>query len=185
MPEVSNNAAIFIAQSWQAQKRAEYYERDLRYCNSIVCLIFACFYLEETLNVIKEQDGNKKNHLDFLDNIKNPGLFQKMCWFYNSYISEIPVEKYKQFVGKDFHKIMGLLNDEFENFDKLYNFRNNLSHGKINNNIAKNFGLVLELRQSAKDIVENLLSKANLQHIRNVKYKTAVNKLVREYQDGT
>ncbi len=68
MPEISDNASIFIATSWQALDRANRYKDDagLRFCNSMIILIFACFYLEETLNVIKDQPENKKNLWFFL-----------------------------------------------------------------------------------------------------------------------
>lgn len=192
MPEVSENAAIFIAQSHQAEQRAKSYSNieDLQFCDSIVCLIFACFYIEETLNVIKELDRNKKNYLDFFKEIEHPGLFSKMCWFYNKFISEERVKKYKQFGGdgltkeQRFSQRENLVFSEFKNFKQLRDFRDNLSHGIIQNDISKDFKLVQELRQSAKDIVCKLLLKSDLKNIRTVYYKDAVKKLVNENNDG-
>ena len=180
MPEVSDNAAILLATSYQAKRRAELCEGDLRFCNAIVVLIFACFYIEETIDVVIKELDRTKEMEKFTNN--KPGMLGKFAWFYNNYFLKEPKSNYSNLYGGDKQLILDTIESVFPRFKDLYNFRNNISHGKIND-LAKNFNDVRNLRQAAKNIVSILLRKVNRQQLRVVYFDSAIKNFINDYQE--
>jgi hypothetical protein len=180
MPEISDNAAIFIATSFQAYNRAEMGDKATDISNCTVALVFAGFYLEESLDVILsrlKKDDEMRVFFGFKKG-KPIGMLLKFAWFYNSYIARSKVSKEKLLrknkAGKYF--ILKKLDTKFPGFNRLYSFRNDVAHGKINR--FANFRDTQMLRQQAKDMVSQLLEIAN-QHVdmpimRRVTYVDAV-----------
>lgn len=78
-----------------------------------VTIVFACFFVEATLNYIFEKLGVKDEF---------HGLHSKIAWFYNKYMACNKV------TNKDLSIKLG---DEFPGFSQIKNFRNAISHGQI------------------------------------------------------
>ena len=191
MPEISDNAAIFIATSFQAYKRAEIGDSATIICNCTVSLVFAGFYLEENLDMIircLKKDDEIRKYFGYKES-KPVGMLYKLAWFYNSYVSKPSIPKdallRKSETGK--YLILSKLNEKFPGFERLYQFRNDIAHGKINR--FANFKDTHVLRQQAKDIVSELIKIAN-QHVdkpifRMTTYFDAISDFCRIYPDTT
>lgn len=172
MAEGSIDAMILISISWQALKRAELGDESTRVCNCTVVLVFACFFIEANLNRIIEKMGMEKEMIDFLGN-EHPGLQEKLAWFYNKFVARDKAATKKQFKSK---KIYRKIRRKFTGFGKLYDFRNDVSHGDIDLSIA-NIEDAEMLRIKAKEIVESLFhiaKKSGVEIPRNITYELAI-----------
>jgi hypothetical protein len=172
MAEGSKDAAILIATSWQALGRAIRGNPDTQICDCTVVTLFANFFIEANLNYIIEELHMKKQMVAFLGN-RFPGLQDKLSWFYNEYIAKIKAKSKKELFAKG---IKAKLRRRYRGFATLYRFRNDLSHGVINHT-ARSLNEVLNLRQQAKDIVDDLFtvtSRAGYSISRVVTYQQAI-----------
>lgn len=88
MPEVSADAAILIATSFQALERAKYDDPNTSLTNCTITILFAGFYIEATLNSIFEYLNLETKLEKFPKPKSNPGLHYKIMWFYNEFISK-------------------------------------------------------------------------------------------------
>lgn len=160
MSEGNNDASVLIATSFQALNRVIAIDSnpDRLITDCTVLVLFAGFYVEATLNHIFEQTGKeeelrlfpatssckrKKNH---------PGLRDKLVWFYNEFVEQTKATNWTDLNHNDIDK---KLNEKFPGFSDLYKFRNDISHGHINQS-AKSLDTAQLLRQQAKDIVNQL-----------------------------
>ncbi len=130
MPEISKDASILIAISWQALKRAKMDNHLTEISDCIVALVFAGFFIEANLTQIIETLGKEQEMNNFLKK-KHPGLQDKMAWFYNSYFAQTKLTSRKGI--EEWYKILPI---EFPGFDELVIFCNDISHGIINPSIA-------------------------------------------------
>lgn len=153
MSEISKDASILIAISWQALKRAEMGNQLTKFSDCTVALVFIGFFIEANLNQIIEALGKEQEMNNFLRK-KHPGIQDKMAWFYNSYIAQTKLTS-----RKGIEELYEILPIEFPGFDELYNFRNDISHGKIDPSIA-NLEDAKRLRVLAKKIVDKLINIA-------------------------
>ncbi len=172
MPEGTKDASVLIATSWQALGRARDGSESTILCNCTVVLIFAAFYIEANLNHIIEELGKTKDVEQFF-NTKFTGLQNKLGWFYNSFVARSVAINRKQLFDKG---IKSKLKKKFPGFNKIYNFRNEISHGHINRDIAKITETEI-LRKQAKDIVDQLfkiITKAGYPIKRNITYEIAI-----------
>lgn len=187
MPEVSDNAAIFIATSFQAFKRAEMGDKLTAISNCAVALVFAGFYLEENLDVIISKLKKYDELRTFFGYKKDRpiAMLFKLAWFYNCYVAKSKASKdillKKSKTGK--YLILKKLDKKFPGFNKLYHFRNDIAHGKINS--LANFEDTEILRQQAKNIAAELLEIAN-RYInkpitRTITYMEAVSNFSKNY----
>jgi hypothetical protein len=152
MAEVSDNAAIFIATSFQAIERAKFgIPLNSETVNLMVSLVFLGFYLEENLDVIIDR-LNKRHELKELFGNRESGLKNKFVWFYNSYIA---LDKLKKFNKLSMDDLLKNLEARFPGFEKIYAFRNPVSHGKIKHSLS--ISEVNALRERAKAITSELL----------------------------
>jgi hypothetical protein len=153
--EVSDNAAIFITTSYQAIERAKLgIPPNSETINLMVSLVFLGFYLEENLDVIINRLNKSNELMEFFGGKKEYGLKYKFGWFYNSYIISTSIKLKKS--NKSF--MDGLLNNleaRFPGFEKIYTFRNPVSHGKIEHSLT--IPDVYALRERAKIITDELL----------------------------
>jgi len=156
MPEGSKHAAVLIAVSYQALNRALREKIDTRLSNCTVLILFGSFYVEATLNHILEFIGkdiskfpiNEQSH-----NVKKfPGLQDKLAFFYNEFIENPKAKHWKELKSKNIYQE---INGIFPGFSELYRFRNDLSHGCINDS-ANSLETAKHLRQQAKDLVNKL-----------------------------
>ena len=173
MAEANKDAMLLISISWQALTRAISNDHQTQICDSIVVTLFAGLFIEANLNhIIKEL--NMKEELEvFLQNDKFPGMQDKLAWFYNKFIAKNKAMTKKELRNKGIYK---KLKRRYPGFIKLYNFRNDLAHGIINNT-AKSIREVERLRQKAKDIVYDLykvVKKSGYSIPRNVTYIKAI-----------
>lgn len=166
MAEVSPDATLIIATSWQALKRAEVGDERTNICNCTVILVFAAFYIEANLNHFIDNARGKKCK------ITPPGEFaglqRKLAWVYNSFIVREPITDKSQLILK--------LEEEFPGFNAIQEFRNNVSHGIVDRSIAT-LSKAKELRIAAKAIVNHLLIIAeenNIEIQRSVEYEVAI-----------
>ena len=172
MPEGGRHAPILIATSWQALNRALTEGPETRLCNCTVVVLFAGFYLEANLNHIVEQLGLQTQMEAFLKH-PYPGFQDKLAWFYNEFVarSKAPTRKALYDAG-----IKGKLRRRFPGFAKLYQFRNDLSHGVVNGS-ARSIGEAVRLRNQAKSIAAELfaiLEKRGHHVPRNMTYYQAI-----------
>lgn len=172
MAEVSDNAAIFIATSFQAMERAKFgIPPNSETVNLMVSLVFLGFYLEENLDVIIEK-LNKRGELVKLFGEKEFGLKYKFGWFYNSYIAPSKLEKSTKLF---MNNLVKNLDARFQGFEKIYNFRNPVSHGKIKHSLS--IPDVYKLRERAKFITSELLEiisqKEGVVIKKNISFKDA------------
>ncbi len=154
MSEGSNDAAILIATSWQALNRAIQGNSDTQICDCTVLILFAGFFIEANLNYIIDELHLKKQMMSFLDNKPYPGLQDKLGWFYNQFVAKQKATTKKQLFASGIER---KLRRRYPGFAKLYHFRNDISHGVINRS-AKSVKEALQLRQQAKDIVDELFN---------------------------
>jgi hypothetical protein len=161
MPEGSEDAAILIAVSFQALNRALNANQDTLLADCTVVILFAGFYVEATLNHIFESIGKDIKAFPSNENTRNgkdkPGLQAKLAWFYNEFIEEEPkAANWKEIKEKEIYK---KLKETFPGFSELLDFRNDLSHGKVNKT-ANCLKTAESLRDQAKELVINLYNIA-------------------------
>src|SRR5262245_7869442 len=149
MAEGSKDAMILITTSWQALGRANLGNPETIICDCTVVTLFAGFFVEANLNYIVEKLHLKKEMIAFLNNNRFPGLQDKLAWFYNKFIAKVKAKTKNELFAKG---IKAKLRKRYHGFATLYRFRNDLSHGVINET-ARSFPKVVELRQQAKNIV--------------------------------
>lgn len=167
MPEVSPDATLIIATSWQALSRAETGDERANICNCTVIIVFAAFFIEANLNHFIEKAAEKDGLTPPPDEFS--GLQEKLAWVYNSFVADAPV--------KDHNQLKIKLDDEFPGFQAIKEFRNKISHGIIDRSFAT-LSRAKELRVSAKAIVDHLLCIARENNIdiqRGVEYEVAIN----------
>lgn len=156
MPEGSREAAILIATSWQALNRATQGKEETQLCDCTIVILFAGFFIESNLNDIIDRLGRTSDMKNFLKN-DYPGLQDKLAWYYNEYVARKKAGSKKAFKNqKTYQKIR----QKFPGFAEIYRFRNDISHGVINN-VANSLEKTKILRQQAKDIVETLFEIAD------------------------
>jgi hypothetical protein len=178
MAEVSDNAAIFIATSFQAMERAKFgIPPDSVTVNLMIALVFLGFYLEENLDVIitrLNKDGELREFFNDKKSKKQFGLLNKFGWFYNSYIALSKLEKSNKLFMNELAKN---LEAKFPGFEKIYTFRNPVSHGKIQHSLS--IPDVYALRERAKAITSELLEIVNQKEgvviEKNIDYRDAFN----------
>ena len=176
MAEVNDNAAIFIATSFQAMERAKFgIPPDSVTINLMIALVFLGFYLEENLDVIITKVNKDDELREFFNDKKGKkkfGLLNKFGWFYNSYIAPSKLEKSSELFMNDLVKNLGA---RFPGFEKIYTFRNPVSHGKIQHSLS--IPNVYALRERAKAITSELLEIVNQKEgvviEKNINYKDA------------
>lgn len=180
MPEVSKDASLLIATSYQALKRAEQGDKSTEITNCVVVILFAGFFIEENLNVIIKEMKKFNEMKKFLGGKEHPGLLDKMAWYYNAYVASATAKNRKDLFAKDFTGklfILDKLEDKFPGFKDIYTFRNDTAHGTINN--LANIENANKLRKQAKVIVDELFeisAKAGTEIQRNIKYEVAITK---------
>jgi hypothetical protein len=164
---------ILITTSWQALGRASLGIPETIICDCTVVTLFASFFIEANLNYIVEKLYMKKEMINFLNNNKYPGLQDKLAWFYNKFIAKVKAKTKRELFDK---RIKSKLRRRYPGFATLYRFRNDLSHGTINDT-ARSLPRVIELRQQAKDIVDDLfevVARAGYRIRRDVTYQRAI-----------
>ncbi len=153
MPELDENATFLIATSWQALNRATDGDEKTLECNCTIVILFAYFFIEANLTQIIKKMGRYQDMTNFLGNKnKYPGLFLKLGWFYNEFISSKKAKTKSAFFDKTFEL---KLDQEFSGFSKLHDFRNGVAHGVIKRSLT-NLDTAIELRINAKKIVDKL-----------------------------
>src|SRR5262245_4597280 len=88
MPEISKNASILIATSFQAWSRAKESDKSTILCNCIVTVLFAGFFIEESFDfIIKKMnvEPEMKKFLEIKSN-RHPNLEEKLAWYFNRYV---------------------------------------------------------------------------------------------------
>lgn len=155
MPEVSEDATLLIAASWQALGRVADADPATLLCDCTVVLVFAGFYIEANLNhIVAALDPHEE--LVALLKPRNPGLQQKLAWFYLKYAGGKPVTDRGQLNDTT---LLATVREEFPGFGDIYDFRNDVAHGRINRALA-NPPAVSDLRKKAKAIVDKLFNIA-------------------------
>src|SRR3990172_8826933 len=134
MPEVSEDAALLIAASWQAKTRLEEGDEETEVCNSTVVLVFAAFFIEANLASIIRL-SNKEGDLAEYFNPRHPekarpGLQDKLAWFCGQH-EIVPVVPNRD----DLKEVYPLLEARFDGFKEIRDFRNGVSHGHIDRRI--------------------------------------------------
>jgi hypothetical protein len=145
MPELTNETMLLITTSFQALERLDFNDKDTFLCNSLVTVVFLGFYVEASLDFAIQKIGNIEEIKIFLGN-QNPGLFGKLAWFYYFYfavgVKGHENEQYQEYKKKDENGnpikkgdkitrtiVNKKLEDEFPGFNKIVDFRNDISHG--------------------------------------------------------
>jgi hypothetical protein len=173
MAEGSKDAMILITTSWQALGRASLSIPESTICDCTVVTLFASFFIEANLNYIIEKLHMKKEMVKFLNNNRYPGVQDKLAWFYNKFIAKVKSKTKNELFDKG---IKSKLRRRYPGFATLYRFRNDLSHGVINDT-ARSLPKVVELRQQAKVIVDDLfdvVTRAGYRISRDVTYQRAI-----------
>ena len=173
MAEGSKDAMILITTSWQALGRAHQGNPATTICDCTVVTLFAGFFVEANLNYIVEKLHLKNEMIVFLNNNRFPGLQDKLAWFYNKFIARGKAKNKKELFDKG---IRAKLRKRYPGFATLYRFRNDLSHGVINDT-ARSFSKVAVLRQQAKNIVDDLfdvIAHAGHNIPRDITYQRAI-----------
>ncbi len=158
MPEGSRDAAILIATSWQALNRAITGDEKTLVTDCTVLILFAGFFIEANLNDIIEKMNQIPQMTRFLKK-RYPGLQDKLGWFYNEYVARAKATSGKQLYENGIEK---KLRRKFPGFVKICRFRNDISHGVINQS-ASSLDEALNLRNQAKDIADSLFEIASRQ----------------------
>jgi len=173
MAEGNKDAMILITTSWQALGRALLAIPETQICDCTVVTLFAGFFIEANLNFIIGKLHMKKEMISFLNSNRYPGLQDKLAWFYNKFVAKFEAKTKKELFGNG---IKSKLRRRYPGFAVLYRFRNDLSHGIINNT-ARSLPKVVELRQQAKNIVDDLFDvviRAGYHISRDVDYQKAI-----------
>ena len=158
MSEGSEHAAILIATSFQALDRAVRAGQSTLISDCTVLILFAGFYIEATLNHIFEHTGKRKEMEAFprrnkdLRGKKYPGMQDKLAWFYNDFVARSKSSNWEELYNTG---ITTKLGRRFPGFSELHQFRNDISHGKINKS-ATSLETAQKLRQQAKDLAGQL-----------------------------
>jgi len=175
MPEATSDAAVFIAASFQALNRALQNNKETIVCDSTIVILFAAFFLEANLNHINSELGLEEEMLDYLygkrrKGKKYPGMLAKMKWFHNNFIREINFKKGINEIKKE-------LEAEFPGFSQVYEFRNKISHGKLDL-VKANLEEAEKIRKQIKSAVNKLydvtFSKTGIKIPRGKTYKEAI-----------
>ena len=172
MAEVSEDATILLATSWQALNRAKNDGKKTEVCNCMVVIVFAAFFIEANLNHIVEAMNQTSVMNRFLNN-SYAGLQDKLGWFYNQYVARQRANTKKQMYDNN---IVKKLRRKFPGFTKIYKFRNNISHGVVSRKIT-NLSDAQSLRNLAKQIVDELFEiaqKTGFEIPRKVHYVDAI-----------
>jgi hypothetical protein len=146
MPEVTPDATLIIATSWQALGRAETGDQRATICNCAVIIVFAAFYIEANLNHFIEKAASIEGLPPAPD--EYAGLQKKLGWLYNSFIAKEPIA--------EVHELESKLEEEFPGFQAIRNFRNRVSHGYIDRSTAT-LEVARQLRKAAKAIVKRII----------------------------
>jgi hypothetical protein len=166
MPEVTPDASLIIAISWQALVRAETRDEQTRISNCTVVIVFAAFFIEATLNHFIEKARGKEDMSEPPG--EHDGLQKKLGWVYNSFLADEPITDMRLLAAK--------LEEEFPGFEAIRRFRNGVSHGRIDRS-ATTLENAKGLRTQAKAIVDRLLHIArdnDLAIDRAVDYQRAI-----------
>ena len=172
MAEVSKEAKLLINTSFQALRRIDFEDKDTFFCNSLVTVVFAGFYLEASLDYIIKEMGGKEEMEKFLGN--KPGMRNKLSWFYNVNVAPPRMNNKNIYYSKSFKQ---KLEGEFPGFEKIVDFRNNISHGgNVYRAIEriKEFKTredIVQLRTQAKQITDKLIDIANKAEHTNIEKK--------------
>jgi len=177
MPEGSKQAAILIATSFQAMNRAARGSQDTLVSDATVMILFACFYIEATLNYIADFTGNAPAMAKFLEK-PYPGMQDKLAWFYNKFVARKKAPDRKHLYDSE---IKTKLRRKYPGFAELHNFRNDISHGQVNK-CAASMATANRLRQNAKDLVAALYDAASKGGV-EVPRITTYNEAVTSYND--
>jgi hypothetical protein len=184
MAEGSRDAVVLITTSWQALGRARLGMPETTLCDCTVVMLFAGFFIEANLNYIVEELHMKNEMIKFLGNKRYPGLQEKLCWFYNKFIAKAKAKTKTELFARG---IKSKLRRRYPGFAALYRFRNDLSHGMINDT-AWSLPKTVELRGQAKDIVDDLFEvvrRAGYTISRDVTYQSVVQRAVFQVAGGT
>jgi len=186
MSEGSDHAAILIATSYQALNRAIKGNKTTLITDCTVLILFAGFYVEATLNHIFEFIN--KDIKAFPLNVNStrgkiyPGMQDKLAWFYNEFIEEPKATNWNEIRNKN---INAKLRTTFPGFSELLRFRNDISHGRINES-AMSLDTAQTLRQQAKDLVSQLYNITNAKGYtvpRLITYRDAISSLEKSEQN--
>jgi hypothetical protein len=172
MPEISKNAAILIATSFQALNRARIGDKSTMLVNCTVTLLFASLFIEESLDVIIAKMDVEKEMNDFFRKRENEhlGLLKKALWFFNQYLA-VPKAHDKD----SLQNLERKLYRRFPGFQRLCQIRNDIAHGKVNRRLT--LKEAEKLREQAKSIVDDFLEIAqstNCEIVRNTTYLMAI-----------
>jgi hypothetical protein len=179
MPEGTREASVLIATSYQALNRELAGSRETRIADCTVLILFAGFYIEATLNYIANKTGKSKEMASFLGR-PYPGMQDKLGWFYNEFIARSKASTKKQLYDNGIEQ---KLRRKFPGFARLYRFRNDISHGKINAS-ATSVATAKVLRRRAKNLVGLLYaipSRKGYKVPRLITYRAAIASLKGRY----
>ncbi|MBI3152818.1 MAG: hypothetical protein HYZ21_11835 [Chloroflexi bacterium] len=166
MAEVTQDATLIIATSWQALRRAESGDERTEICNCTVIIVFAAFFIEANLNHLIDK-ARAKPGVTHAPN-DHDGLQPKLAWVYNTFVAGEAVTNPDQLKVR--------LEEEFPGFQAIREFRNNVSHGIVDRTMAK-LAAAKELRIAAKAIVDRLVTIAKDNGIeleRGIEYEMAI-----------
>jgi hypothetical protein len=150
VPEISTDATLLIATSWQALGRAQSGDEKSMICNCTVIIVFAAFYLEANLTQIIESVNKYDDLINFADNDR-PGLGVKFAFLYKELmLDDTEIDKKKIYLK---------IKEEFPEAVELYDFRNKVAHGEIDRSLAT-LENAKRLRFAAKKIVSRFLDTA-------------------------
>lgn len=169
MPEVSKNAAILIATSFQALNRAKAGDATTMLCNCTITVLFAGFFIEENLDEIVKKMHVMHEMKNFLGK-EYPSLYHKLAWYFNQYVTEPKSDN-----PKGLEKLERRINKKFPGFRRIYEIRNFVAHGKIQRRLT--LREAEKLRQQAKVIVDDLFviaKKHNYEIPRKITYEMAI-----------
>lgn len=178
MPEASEDATLLIATSFQALQRLKSRNESTEICDCTITILFAAFFIEANLNFILYKInawGRMEKFLNKNGRHQYPGLQDKLLWFYNEFIARKRAQNKNNFKQMDFY---GKIRRKFPGFSDIYKFRNEISHGNMNMNLAK-YDKAIDLRKKSKDIVENLfriMKKAGYKIPRDKMYSQVISK---------
>jgi hypothetical protein len=182
--EVSNDAMFLISISHQARERYKHFGKQMMVlgntlpCDNLVTVVFLGYYLEASLTHIIEKMGEVECLKIFCDkrNLRDIGLLYKLAYYYDTHIAKTKKEERKASL-KEFIKaypyekgnptIFQKLDSEFPGFKDIYDFRNSISHGELDETIKriiinyKDIKAVEGIREEAKAIVGMLVKCAH------------------------
>ena len=205
--EVSDDAMVLITVSFGAFNRVLFAGKSIqvlgnaRPCDELVTVVFLGLYVEASLtHIIKEMGEieclkiycNKRNMYDI-------HLLHKLVYFYNTHISKTRKEQkkasYNEFIKVYPYKsnssttqtVVQKLDGEFPGFKDIYEFRNKISHGELEEAVSRiiteyqDVNTVKNLRDQAKSIVDKLVMYARKDGHKNIskgiKYDEALKNL--------